>query len=232
MISSSHLTPYASRIMERIPEPELMDDPARARAYAGADFSEPHEAFVRYFRSRFPTHRPGAVIDLGCGPADVILRFARAYPECRIVGVDGAAAMLALGREALARAGLAGRIELRRLRLPAALAPEYDTVISNSLLHHLARPRVLWEAVRACARAPAAVLVMDLMRPASRAQAQRLVAEHAAGEPEVLKRDFLNSLLAAYRPEELGAQLAQAGLADLRVEVVSDRHVIVWGRIP
>ena len=80
--------------MDRIPEPELMDDPAQALAYARADFSEPHEAFVGYFQERFPQWRPRRVLDLGCGPADVTIRFARAYPECEIVGVDGAEAML------------------------------------------------------------------------------------------------------------------------------------------
>ena len=39
--------------MERIPEPELMDDPEQARAYASADFSEPHQAFVERFTQRF-----------------------------------------------------------------------------------------------------------------------------------------------------------------------------------
>ncbi len=32
--------------MDRIPEPELMDEVEQARAYAAADFSEPHQAFV------------------------------------------------------------------------------------------------------------------------------------------------------------------------------------------
>jgi len=38
-------------------------------------------------------------------------------------------------------------------------------------------------------------------------------------------------LLAAYRPDEVRQQLARAGLEDLTVEVVSDRHMIVWGTL-
>lgn len=209
-----------------------MDDPVQARAYAEADFSEPHEAFVRYFRARFPDHAPQRVLDLGCGPADVTLRFARAFPQARLLGVDGARAMLELGREAVARAGLGLRITLVLGRLPdVVLAERFDTVISNSLLHHLADPMALWHCVRALARPAAAVFVMDLVRPDSRAAAERLVAEHAGGEPEILRRDFLRSLLAAYRPEEVAAQLARAGL-DLKIEVVSDRHMVVFGNMP
>ncbi len=209
-----------------------MDDPAQAHAYAEADFSEPHEAFVRYFQERFAGYSPRQVLDLGCGPADVTVRFARAFPQAAILGVDGAAAMLALARERLARTGCAGRIALRLGRLPGlALGERFDTIISNSLLHHLADPMALWEGVRRHARPAAAVFVMDLVRPPSRAAAERLVAEHAAGEPEILRRDFFNSLLAAYRPEEVAVQLRQARL-DLAIEVVSDRHMLIFGRMP
>ncbi len=45
----------------------------------------------------------------------------------------------------------------------------------------------------------------------------------------MLQKDFLNSLLAAYRPDEVRKQLAQQGLGQLRIEVVSDRHFIVYG---
>jgi predicted CoA-binding protein/predicted RNA methylase len=223
---------FSLAVVERIPEPELMDDPAQARAYAEADFAEPHEAFVRCFTERFPRHRPQRVADLGCGPADVTIRFARAWPQCTILGVDGAQAMLDLGREAVARAGLAGRIRLVQAHLPANLPRgPFDTVISNSLLHHLADPQALWSSVRTCAAPDAAVFVMDLLRPGSRAAAGRLVDRHAHGAPEVLRRDFLRSLLAAYRPEEIEAQLALAGLGRFRVEVVSDRHLVVFGLV-
>ena len=66
--------------MERIPEPELMDEAEQARAYAEADFSGPHDMFVQLFREAFPDTAPaGAVLDLGCGPADVTRRFASAF---------------------------------------------------------------------------------------------------------------------------------------------------------
>lgn len=217
--------------MQRIPEPELMDDLEQARAYAEADFSEPHQAFVRHFRERFPDFARGAVLDLGCGPADVTMRFATAYPEAAVTGVDGAEPMLALGRERLARHGLGDRVELVRLRLPAPLEKRYDAIISNSLLHHLADPAVLWDSIRQAARPGACVFVMDLTRPHSIEAAERLAATYAAEAPAVLRKDFFNSLLAAYQPEEIAAQLRAAGLAHLKIGEVSDRHVAVWGRI-
>ena len=218
-------------IMERIPEPELMDDPAQARAYAHADFSVPHQAFVDDFRACFPDVVPHRVLDLGCGSGDITLRFARAHPRAHIVGIDAAGAMLREARVAIDGEGLASRIVLREAHLPS-LPPDlgyFDTIISNSLLHHLVDPQALWVCVREAAAVGACVWVRDLVRPASRAQATALVDHYAAGEPEVLRRDFFNSLLAAYEPDEIRAQLMRAGLAMLRVEEIGDRHVQVRG---
>jgi SAM-dependent methyltransferase len=214
-----------------------MDDPEQARAYAAADFAEPHQRFVDLLRARLPElPARGAALDLGCGPGDPTLRAARALPGWRIDGVDGASAMLALAREAAERAGLAARLRFHLARLPeapAALAGRrFELVFSNSLLHHLADPAALWDAVRRSAAPAAAVFVMDLLRPASEDAARALVDRHAAGEPEVLRRDFFHSLCAAYRPDEVAAQLGAAGLAALRCEVVSDRHWIAFGRLP
>lgn len=222
-------------MLERMPEPELMDDEAQARAYAAADFSEPHERFVTLLRNAFPTGAlAGTILDLGCGPADVTVRVAQALPACRIEGVDGAAAMLKLGRERVEAAGLSGRIRLVQGRLPGARLPSrgYDVVISNSLLHHLADPNVLWASIRRFGKPGAPVLVMDLRRPDSEAQLQQQVLQYAGEAPELLRRDFANSLRAAYRPEEVRAQLKEAGLPGFEVRVVSDRHLLVAGRLP
>jgi hypothetical protein len=57
----------------------------------------------------------------------------------------------------------------------------------------------------------------------------RLVELYAGGEPEVLKKDFYNSLLAAFEPKEIEHQLSMSRLAELSVTVISDRHMIICG---
>jgi hypothetical protein len=69
------------------------------------------------------------------------------------------------------------------------------------------------------------------MRPASEAAAQALVDTYATAEPEVLRRDFFNSLLAAFEPGEVREQLQEAGLGHFSVEEASDRHLVVRGRV-
>jgi len=223
--------------MERQPEPELMDEDQQARAYALADFEQPHENFVALFRQTFYSEPSateslqGPVLDLGCGPADVIIRFARQFPDCRILGVDGSDAMLNYGRHAIVKAGMDDRITLQKVYLPDDAIPEqfYSAIISNSLLHHLADPMVLWQTINRYAQAGSQVFIMDLMRPRSPDAATELVEEYAAQEPEILKHDFYNSLLAAYTVGEVEEQLERQGMINLNVKPVSDRHFIVTG---
>ena len=142
--------------------------------------------------------------------------------------------MLHWGRRLLAQhPDAAKRIHLFCERLPSPHLPTaaYDAVVSNSLLHHLREPQVLWEALRLCARPNAVVLIMDLVRPDSEAAADALVAQYAAEAPEVLRQDFRNSLFAAYSIAEVHQQLNQASLVELEVARVSDRHMIVHGRL-
>ncbi len=227
--------PAAVSALQRQPEPrELMDEPEQARAYAEADFSEANALFLSLLGRLHPGPLDGPVLDLGCGPADIPLRLARRHPGIRVDAVDGAPAMLALAREAVAAAGLEERVRLHRCRLPHDPLPggPYRVLLSNSLLHHLSDPADLWRLLPRQAAADALVLVMDLARPASAAAAEQLVKRYAADAPPVLRRDFHASLLAAYTPEEVEAQLRRAGLGGLRVSMVSDRHLAVEGRLP
>ena len=221
--------------MKRIPEPELMDTDEQARAYAAADFSTAHQSYVTLFSETFPKRPAKAtVLDLGCGPADVTIRFANANPGYTFHAVDGSAAMLNCARQALkSRRRLIQRIKLVGGYIPGVpiLRKGYDLILSNSFLHHLHDPKVLWRCIRRHAKTGTLVFITDLFRPASRARAKALVRKYSHAEPPILKRDFYHSLLAAFTAGEIEKQLAAAGLDRLRVQVISDRHLMVCGKI-
>jgi cyclopropane fatty-acyl-phospholipid synthase-like methyltransferase len=219
--------------VQRIPEVDLMDDPAQARAYAEADFSEPHNHFIDLLHERLGKSLTGTVLDLGCGPGDICIRFAHAFPDCLIHGMDGANAMLDLGRQSIKEAKLGNRIKLIQGYLPDAKPPleRYDIIISNSLLHHLKNPATLWKTINTYATPNASVFVMDLLRPEHQASAQALVDNYASEEPEILRKDFFNSLCAAYTADEARQQLIKTHLGHLNFEIVSDRHWIISGKL-
>ena len=222
--------------MKRIREAELMDVQINAHAYSSADFSEPNSKFIALFAEKFPAFDGQQIIDLGCGPADITVRFAQHYPQTRVAGVDGADAMLDIARKVISgHTTFANRIDVRRWHIGREVNPfgseVFDAVVSNSLLHHMDNPLDLWKTIRVCAAPGAAVLVMDLIRPHSRIEAETIVEKYSGEEAEVLKVDFLNSLLAAYRPAEIIDQLLSVNMDSLHIEVVSDRHLIVFGYI-
>lgn len=218
--------------MERVLEPELMDDPEQALAYAKADFAAENQTFVDLFRSRFPHFAKGRILDLGCGPADIPIRFVRALPDCRVTAIDGSPAMIRLGEDAVRAAGLEDRIVLVCQRLQELdLREPAGGVISNSLLHHIPKPLEFWDGIKRCVEPGGVVLVMDLARPGSTAHAQAIVERYAPGEAPILRRDFYRSLLAAFTEEEVRMQLADADLGQLTVQRIDDRHWIAAGMI-
>ncbi|NOT21762.1 MAG: methyltransferase domain-containing protein [Nitrospiraceae bacterium] len=218
--------------MKRTLEPELMDDPEQALAYAGADFEQENQGFVDRFREYFPEFTDGHVLDLGCGPGDIPIRLARALSACRIIAVDASGPMIRLADEAVKQAGLADRITFHCERFQAvSLVEPVDAAVSNSLLHHVPNPLQFWYRLRQLVKRDSPVLVMDLLRPDSPEEAQAIVDRYAAEESEILRRDFYRSLLASFTEDEVAAQLAEMNMSRLVIDVVDDRHWVVSGII-
>lgn len=215
--------------MDRILEPEVMDDEQQAIAYAAADFSSSNQAFVDGLLDACPRELQ-TVLDLGCGPGDIPIRLARVEPLAHVTAVDASDVMVALAEKAVAAAGLTSRIHCVLGRIPGLpfYGTHFDAIVSKDLLHHLPDPMVLWEEVQRLAQAGTLVYVMDLYRPETSEVARQIVEVVSPDESEILKRDFFNSLLAAFTPDEVRAQLRRAGL-ELDVEVVSERHMRIAG---
>jgi ubiquinone/menaquinone biosynthesis C-methylase UbiE len=207
-----------------------MEDEAQVKAYAEADFEIPHSQFIERLQAFI--NEPGfsgTALDLGCGPGDISRRFAQAYPLSEVYAVDGSAAMINYGKLSITDE-LKSRIKFIHGLLPYVSLPQasYGIIFSNSLLHHLPDPMVLWDVIKKHAVPGTRIVVMDLLRPDSIDEALAMVQAYAADEPDILKRDFYQSLLAAFRMEEIAGQIAQAGL-DLNIEQISDRHVFITG---
>jgi ubiquinone/menaquinone biosynthesis C-methylase UbiE len=218
--------------MKRIPEPELMDDPAQAYAYARADFEEPHSNFIKLligFCSR--VGHIETILDMGCGTGDITFRIARALPGSKIDAIDGSAAMLRYAEEGLKkRPELKGRVHFIHGKIQEYVQEKsYNLIVSNSLLHHLSDPAHFWLAVKRLSASGTRVFVMDLMRPGTAEEARRLVENYSPNEPDILKRDFYNSLLASFEVAEVKLQLEEAGLGVFSVAQASDRHLTVCG---
>lgn len=173
------------------------------------------------------------MIDIGCGPCDVMVRLADACPDIHITAVDGSAAMIDLARKTVRASGHESRIAVIQGYIPGLALPEhgFDAVLSKDLLHPLPDPMVLWNEVQRLGRSGAAVHVMDLIRPDTPQDAYDIVAKVAPDAHTILRQDFYNSLCAAFTIDEVNAQLKQAGLL-LQLRRISDRHMLITGTLP
>ncbi|MFZ9319005.1 MAG: class I SAM-dependent methyltransferase [Vulcanococcus sp.] len=220
--------------MLRTPEPELMEGLEQAQAYASADFSAGDQALIERVAALFPEGLGDRLVDLGCGPGNISFRLADRYGAAEVVGLDGARAMLDLAQRQLQqRPELQGRVRFRLDCLPLRGGSErFTAVLSNSLLHHLHDPQVLWSAVALLGEPGACVYIKDLRRPPSADAAVALQQRYLVDAPAVLQHDYIASLHAAFTPEEVQQQLEASGLADqLQVAPADDRYLEVWGRL-
>jgi ubiquinone/menaquinone biosynthesis C-methylase UbiE len=211
-------------MLQRILEPEVMDSESEARDYDSMDHREVNARFVVDLLA----HRPDVseVLDLGTGTAQIPIELCRVEPRARVLAVDLAEWMLALGRENVARMGYAHRICLERVDakgLPYA-AGRFSAVISNSIIHHIPDPRaVLAEMVRVTAPG-GLIFVRDLLRPEDQATLTHLVQTYAGDANAHQRQMFDDSLHAALSLDEIRGLVAEVGYLPQSVQQTTDRH--------
>jgi SAM-dependent methyltransferase len=235
--------------LSRILEAEWMDSPEEADAYDAMDHAEVNRQFVTDLLAAVPllaTREPEVtgeqrsadeapdpgdsdwidVLDLGTGTGQIPVELCRHHPRCRVLATDAAISMLELGRYRVEAAGMRERIVLSvadSKELPFE-SGQFPIVMSNSLVHHIPHPiDALREAIRVTA--PGGWLFFrDLRRPESETEWEQLVETHAAGETELARRLFSDSLRAALTVAEMQALVGSLAFPLDTVQASSDRH--------
>ena len=211
-------------MLERVLEPELMDDPDEAESYNEMDHSEVNRKFVEELLACGELGND--ILDLGTGTALIPIELCQQHPTCRVMASDAATSMLDLARYNVAGSSMELRIQLhhgdsKQLRFEDAM---FDGVISNSLIHHVPDPcSVLSEIVRVC-KPGGRIFVRDLYRPDSMELVESLVQTYAAGETQYNQQLFRQSLCAALTLDEIRQMVAALGFGPETVRMTSDRH--------
>ncbi len=212
-------------MLSRVLEPEAMDTDDSVAAYDAMDHTAVNAAFVADALRLAPS--PVRALDLGAGTARIALAFCAAHPTVRVTGVDLSPTMVRRGAHNVAAAGLTARVGLvvaDVTRLPYAPG-DFDLVLSNSFVHHLPEPARFFAALVSLASATGvAVFVRDLVRPASVAARDALVARYAAADSDLGRELFRASLHAALTLDEVRQLVAASGLDGATVSQTSDRH--------
>jgi ubiquinone/menaquinone biosynthesis C-methylase UbiE len=216
--------------LKRVPEPELMDDDSEVEAYASAAAAQYLEAIDRSFVDHIARLIHGAgleagrVLDLGCGPGQILIMMKQRWPNLHITGLDAGPAMIDKARADTSAAGLDITYEVLRLgpngetKLPYNDA-EFDIVTCNSVLHHLTNPINALDEMARVAKPEGAILIRDLARPAFLFPYPlhvRIFGRHYEGE---MRRLYEASVAAAYTPPELNQMLRNSRLNNDRTRV-------------
>lgn len=218
--------------MQRVLEKEVMDNKEGAAAYAKADMSKSNQLFVDKLLQKY-SRNLNNILDIGCGPADILIRLVKTKPDVNITAIDASGEMIEVAKNNVKKEKFENRIKLIKAYLPGLpfLPHSFDTIISNSLLHHLPDPMLFWKEIKLLGKEDSIIFVMDLFRPDSPEKAKEIVEREAGNAPKIHKDDFYNSLLAAFTLEEVKEQLVCAGLHSVEAEIVSNIHWLASGVI-
>lgn len=220
-------------MIERVLEPEVMDSDEDAREYDAMDHAAVNAVFVgdflaavRTWSLKRPSRSDLTVLDLGAGTAQIPIEFCRRESNARVIAVDAADSMLAVGRANVAAAGFAEQIEVvladaKRLSFPDGSFP---IVVSNSIVHHIAEPaEVLAEAARVAERG-GLQFHRDLCRPVDEHGLARIVRTYAGDATTYQSKLFSDSLRAALSLDEIASLVEELGFPRASVRMTSDRH--------
>lgn len=218
--------------LPRVPEPEVMATESEASEYQLMDHGQVNRRFVE---DLIAGGRVGQqVIDLGCGPAEIPIELCRQLDDVTVMAADLSVEMLEIAKREVDMAGFLERIQLVQADAKSvegfgdAVA---DTVISNSLLHHLPDPAEALQAAVTLTRPGGRLFFRDLVRPESNEEVERLVTAHAGQESEAAQQLLRQSFHAALTLAEIRNLCEAFGIPPERVQMTSDRHwTLDWQR--
>ena len=210
--------------MQRVTEPEVMDSTQEAVEYDGMDFLEVNTAFAERAIALSP--QSGLILDAGTGTARIPILLCQRRPQWQVIGIDLAQSMLEVGRQNVEQAGLQQQIKLELVDAKQMPYPDahFDMVVSNSIIHHLPDPLPFLQELKRVLKPNGAILLRDLIRPASEEILEEIVEKYAGDCNEHQKMLFSDSLYAAFTLDEVNELIQKVSLAGVRVYQSSDRH--------
>ena len=211
-------------LRSRIPEPEVMDQEemlAFMRNNRPIRDNNQGEVIKPFLHLCPSFSMEGTLLDLGCATGELSIYMSLVFPRLSITAVDASPGCIEEAQKLANHFNLANPPEFIRAHLPddKLSSRKFDTVFSRSTLHHFQRGGDFWKVVKRHGKSGGTVYAYDLARPITRRGAELLVdGALMPNAPEVNRRIYMRSFMAAYRPAEVRLDLEACGLRGLRVE--------------
>ncbi|MEM0927274.1 MAG: class I SAM-dependent methyltransferase [Planctomycetota bacterium] len=209
-----------------------MDDSAEVELYGKMDHHAVNSLFVEDLLSGGGIGP--RVIDLGCGTGQIPVLLCQRVDELEVLAIDASIAMLEAARIEIELGGVQGRIFLENIdckRLSDLEEASCQTLISNSLIHHLEEPTEVLRSAMRLIEPGGRMFLRDLLRPSTDAAVEALIEIHASDEPPLAQQLLRQSLHAALNEDELMSMVELLGLPSSSLQITSDRHWTLDARI-
>jgi len=231
--------------MERVPEPELMEEKEQVISYDDADFSEGEFNLINQIshyllRKKISLSEKDLIVDLGCGPGNISEKLAIKWPRTEVVGIDGSKEMIL--RAEYNRKNSTNREKLKNLRYICSdikeiklnnflLKKKISLLVSNSLIHHISNLEDFFNTIRGLSNNITVNFHKDLKRPLDEKSALELKEQCSNKYNEILTNDYYASLRASYSFKELRNFILENDLSSLDVFEDGDEYLIVYGNV-
>lgn len=164
--------------------------------------------------SQFGDFQEGVAVDLGSGLGDLAIEIARRYPKLTVIGVDISPKAIS---EAAKRAKEENLInvgfELQDVHKLKFTDNTIDLVVSHGSIHHWKDVSAAFSEIYRVLKSTGLAYLADLKRDAPR----ETVEEIKLSLPSRQAKGFINSIDAAYVPEELKEILYNLGIENFDV---------------
>ena len=107
----------------------------------------------------------GTLLDIGTGPARLLLKLHQQSPGMRLVGIDASAAMVTQAKQNVAKAGLSEFIEVKEGSANHIPFPDqyFDIVVSTVSMHHWKQPEACLNDIYRVLKDNSFALIYDLV---------------------------------------------------------------------
>ena len=231
--------------MERVPEPELMEEKEQVISYDEADFSEGEVNLIKQInhyllRKDISLGKKDLIVDLGCGPGNISEKLAIKWPNTEVVGIDGS-------KEMILRAEYNKNISKNKKKLKNLiyicsdikdiksnnflLKKRISLLVSNSLIHHITNLEDFFKIIKSLSSKVTVNFHKDLKRPFNEKTALELKAQCSTKHNSILTNDYYASLKASYTFKELKNFTLENDLSSLEVFEDGDKYLIVYGNV-
>lgn len=210
--------------MKRILEPEVMDTVEAAEAYDAMEHGEVDEAFVNRVIELGASN--GHFLDVGTGPAQIPILFAKRCPNVKITAIDLSKEMLKIAEQHVRNSALTNQIKLEHIEAKELPYPDncFDGLISNSIVHHIHDALTALKEMGRVVKPNGVILIRDLIRPETLTEVQNFMDIYASDDTPYQQKLYYDSFLAAFTIAEVKDMIKLTDMPSAVVVQSTDRH--------